>query len=128
MSLEMTLYVSGVTWLAASLQGVTGVGFMILSVPGLILVLPAQVVVPGLILLYLPLGTVQVLQLRGDVDWRRLAYLVGSAAVGLPLGAVILRVTDTTTPAPRISVPASIHPRTRSMVRFSRWESTLPFQ
>jgi len=95
--LEMTLYVSGVTWLAASLQGVTGVGFMILSVPGLMLVLPAQVVVPGLILLYLPLGTVQVLQLRGDVDWRRLTYLVGSAAVGLPLGAVILRMTDTET-------------------------------
>ena len=97
MSFEIILYVSGVTWLAASLQGVTGVGFMILSVPGLILVLPAQVVVPGLLLLYLPLGTVQVLQLRDDVDWRRLAYLIGSAAVGLPLGAVILRVTDTET-------------------------------
>ncbi|MFQ6031080.1 MAG: sulfite exporter TauE/SafE family protein [Dehalococcoidia bacterium] len=97
MSLEMTLYVSGVTWLAASLQGVTGVGFMILSVPGLILVLPAQVVVPGLILLYLPLGVIQVLQLRGDVDWWRLFSMVGSAVIGLPLGALILTETDSET-------------------------------
>jgi uncharacterized membrane protein YfcA len=84
-------------WLAASLQGVTGFGFMMLAVPGLILGIPAQVVVPALILVWLPLGTVQVVQLRRDVDWRLLAYLVASAVVGLPLGAMILRETDTET-------------------------------
>ena len=97
MTPETVFYVSGVMWLAASLQGVAGFGFMMLAVPGLILGAPAQVVVPALILTWLPLGTVQVVQLRANVDWGLLAYLVGSAAFGLPLGAVILRETDTET-------------------------------
>ena len=59
----MILYASGIMWLAASLQGVTGFGFMLLAIPGLILWLPAQVVVPALILVWIPLGTVQVLHL-----------------------------------------------------------------
>ena len=95
MTTAMVFYVSGVMWLAASLQGVTGFGFMLLAVPGLILAAPAQVVVPALILVWLPLGTVQVMQYRADVDWRLLAYLVASAVVGLPLGAMILRQIDT---------------------------------
>ncbi len=95
MTTAMVFYVSGVMWLAASLQGVTGFGFMMLAVPGLILAAPAQVVVPALILVWLPLGTAQVMQYRADVDWRLLAYLVASAVIGLPLGAMILRQTDT---------------------------------
>ena len=90
----MVLYTSGVLWLAASLQGVTGFGFMLLAIPGLILWLPAQVVVPALILVWIPLGTVQVLHLRRDVDWRLLGHLVASAVMGLPLGAFILLEAD----------------------------------
>ena len=90
----MILYASGIMWLAASLQGVTGFGFMLLAIPGLILWLPAQVVVPALILVWIPLGTVQVLHLRKDVDWKLLAHLLVSAVIGLPLGAVILLETD----------------------------------
>ena len=96
-SAETIFYASGVIWLAASLQGVTGFGFMMLALPGLILGFPAQVLVPALILIWLPLGTAQMLQLRADVDWRTLAYLAGSAAVALPLGAMVLREVDTET-------------------------------
>ena len=54
-------------------------------------------VVPGIVLLYLPLGVAQIIQLRRDVDGRRLATLTVSSALMVPLGAVILREVDTAT-------------------------------
>ena len=97
MGWETGLYVFGVVLSAASLQGITGAGLMILSVPALVVVLPATVVVPGIVLLYLPLGVVQLIQLRRDVDRRRLAMLTVSSALMVPFGAVILSEVDTVT-------------------------------
>ena len=87
-------YASGVFWVAGSLQGLTGFGFNLLSVPAMVLWFPAQVVVPGVLMSYLPLGTGQFVQLRRDVDWKVLGTIVGCAVVGMPLGAFILRDTD----------------------------------
>ena len=97
MGWETGLYVFAVVLSAASLQGVTGAGMMILSVPALVVALPATVVVPGIVLLYLPLGIAQIIQLRRDVDRRRLAMLAGSSTLMVPLGAVILSEVDTVT-------------------------------
>ncbi len=97
MGWETGLYVFGVVLSAASLQGITGAGLMILSVPALVVVLPATVVVPGIVLLYLPLGVAQLIQLRRDVDRRRLAMLTVSSALMVPFGAVILSEVDTVT-------------------------------
>ena len=97
MGWETGLYAFAVVLSAASLQGITGAGMMILSVPPLVVALPATVVVPGIVLLYLPLGLAQIIQLRGDVDRRRLAILVASSALMVPLGAVMLREVDTVT-------------------------------
>ena len=97
MGWETGLYVFGVVLSAASLQGITGAGLMILSVPALVVVLPATVVVPGIVLLYLPLGVAQLIQLRRDVDRRRLAMLTVSSALMVPFGAVILSEVDTLT-------------------------------
>ncbi|MDA0747662.1 MAG: sulfite exporter TauE/SafE family protein [bacterium] len=95
MSVEVILFMSGIVFVAASLQGITGFGFMLLSLPGVILYYPAQVAVPALLIVYLPLGLVQWVHLRRDIDRRLLAYLLFSALLGLPLGAMILRDTDT---------------------------------
>ncbi|MDX1410181.1 MAG: sulfite exporter TauE/SafE family protein, partial [Saprospiraceae bacterium] len=97
MSWEIALYVCLVVWLASTLQGIIGAGFNIISVPALVVILPAQLVVPGLVGLYLPLLIVQVLQLRSDIDWRRLVTLAGSSVVMLPIGAMILKDTDAVT-------------------------------
>ena len=97
MGWETGLYAFAVVLSAASLQGITGAGMMILSVPPLVVALPATVVVPGIVLLYLPLGLAQIIQLRGDVDRRRLATLAASSALMVPLGAVMLREVDTVT-------------------------------
>ncbi len=87
-------YASGIFWIAGSLQGVTGFGFNLLSVPALVLWFPAHVAVPGVLMSYVPLGTGQFIQLRRDVDWKVLGVIVGSAVVGMPLGALLLRDTD----------------------------------
>ena len=97
MSWETGLYAFAVVLSAASLQGITGAGMMILSVPPLVAAMPATVVVPGIVLLYLPLGTAQIIQLRRDIDRRRLATLLLSSAPMVPLGALILREVDTVT-------------------------------
>ena len=95
MGWETGLYVFAVVLSAASLQGITGVGMMIVSLPPLVVVLPATVVVPGMVMLYLPLGAAQIIQLRRDVDRPRLTTLVASSALMVPLGAMILRDIDT---------------------------------
>ena len=97
MSWEPGLYVFAVVLSAASLQGITGAGMMILSVPPLVVAMPATVVVPGIVLLYLPLGTAQIIQLRRDVDRRRLTTLAVSSALMVPPGALILGTVDTVT-------------------------------
>lgn len=96
-SIEMVVLVSGVIFLAASLQGVTGFGFNLLAVPPLIILFPAQVVVPGLVVLFPALGFAQVIQLWREVDRGLLAWWTVSALVALPFGALILRNTDTHT-------------------------------
>ena len=91
---ETILFVSGMMWAATTLQALTGFGFMMLSVPFLVLALPAQVVVPGLILMWLPLGTVQMMEHWRWVNRRALTYMVLGGVVTLPVGAVILRQVD----------------------------------
>jgi len=94
---EVWAYVSGVVWLAATLQGVTGFGFMMLCLPLLVLQYPAKVVVPGTILIYLPLGAAQALQSRRDIQWPTLVQIAVGAVTTLPLGAWALRDADTLT-------------------------------
>lgn len=93
---EMVL-VSGVIGFAATVQGLSGFGFNMLAVPMLVLFFPPQVVVPGVILTYIPLGIAHVWQLRKDVDLRLWAMMIGSAALAVPFGALVLRDTDTVT-------------------------------
>ena len=84
-------------WIASSLQGLTGFGFNLLAVPALVLWFPAQIAVPGTMMAYLPLGTAQFIQLRRDVNYKALVLIVGAAVIGMPVGAIILRDTDTET-------------------------------
>ena len=84
MGWETGLYVFAVVLSAASLQSITGAGMMIISVPPLLVALPATVVVPSMVLVYTPLGGAQLIQLRRDVDWRRLAILLVTSALMAP--------------------------------------------
>ncbi|HCR18894.1 MAG TPA: hypothetical protein DIU35_15545 [Candidatus Latescibacteria bacterium] len=91
------LYVSVAMFVAATLQGVTGFGFMLLALPVLVVGFPAQIVVPALFMSWIPLGTIQHIQFRYQVDWRILIWFAVPGLVGLPLGVYILSNTDTLT-------------------------------
>ncbi|MGA1196456.1 MAG: sulfite exporter TauE/SafE family protein, partial [Candidatus Latescibacterota bacterium] len=69
-SYDAVLLISGVILVAASLQGITGFGFNMLAVPALILVYSPQVVVPGVIMSFIPLGLLQTLLMWRLIDFR----------------------------------------------------------
>lgn len=96
-SLETMMVISGVIMTAATLQGITGFGYNLLAVPILILIYPPQVVVPGVLMSYIPLGLAQTFMLRRLIDFRILATFVVSAFFALPFGAYILAQADTET-------------------------------
>ena len=86
--------VSGVLGAATAIQGVAGFGFMLLGLVGLIQVYAPQIAVPALIVVYIPVGIAQTIQLRRDVDLRLLATWVAGAVVGVVPGTLVLTVID----------------------------------
>ena len=88
-------WVSGVLAIAATIQGVAGFGFMLIGAAGLIQIYPAQLVVPGLVMVYIPLGIAQSYQVRHQIDWSLLGTWGGSALLGLLPGTLILSAVDT---------------------------------
>ena len=91
---ELILYVNGVLFVAASLLLLAGFGFMMLAVPALVIVLPPQVVVPMLMMVWLPMGVVLIWSMRKDIDGRILLGFSLPALLGIPVGAVLLRDAD----------------------------------
>ena len=90
-------WVSGILVIAATIQGVAGFGFMLVAVAGLIQIYPAQLVVPGLALVYIPLGLAQTFQARKQIDLPMLRTWSISALVGMVPGTLILLAFDTVT-------------------------------
>tara|TARA_A100001037_G_scaffold292527_1_gene307973 strand:+ start:2167 stop:2898 length:732 start_codon:yes stop_codon:yes gene_type:complete len=90
-------WVSGTLAIAASIQGVAGFGFMLIAAAGLIQLYPAQLVVPGLALVYIPLGIAQTFQVRRQVDVPLLRAWMLSALFGLLPGTLILTAVDSLT-------------------------------
>lgn len=90
-------WVSGVLAVATTIQGVAGFGFMLIAAAGLIQVYPAQLVVPGLALVYVPLGVAQTIQVRRDVDTGLLVPWTAGGLVGLLPGTLVLTAVDSLT-------------------------------
>ncbi len=94
---EQVAWVSGTLAVAGTIQGVAGFGFMLIAAACLIQVYPAQLVVPGLSLAYIPLGIAQFSQVRHKVDWSLLRTWLGSALIGLLPGTLVLTAVDSIT-------------------------------
>ena len=90
-------WVSGILVIAATIQGVAGFGFMLIAAAGLIQIYPAQLIVPGLALIYIPLGIAQTIQVRREIDKHLLGAWVISALVGVLPGTLVLTFVDTLT-------------------------------
>lgn len=71
---------------AAFVRGYSGFGFAALLVSGAALVMDPLRLVPMVLVVDAAMTLQQARGIRRDIDWRRVAGLLGGAAVGVPLG------------------------------------------
>jgi len=96
MSDSLTLIIAGflTIFLAGTIQGLTAYGFVLVSVPILIIFLPPKVVVPLVVMHRLLISLVILYKTRKWVDLKRIWPLLITSLTGLPLGIYLLIVLD----------------------------------
>jgi uncharacterized membrane protein YfcA len=97
MTAEMTTYVFllAVTFLAGLIQGLSGFGSVLLSLPVLILFLDVKTAIPLVALIALALNVQLLIQLRQHLEWRRVYPLLAGTLLGVPAGVFLLKHLDT---------------------------------
>lgn len=94
----MTALIVGMIFLLAGLiQGLTGFGSALVAIPLLCLVIDIKTAVPLCMLNSLIITTTLVLQLKKDVDRRKIMPLCLSAIPGILVGVTVLKMVDATT-------------------------------
>jgi hypothetical protein len=93
----MTTYVLllTVTFLAGLIQGLSGFGSVLLSLPLLILFLDVKTAIPLTALIALALNVMLIIQLRQHLEWRRVYPLLAGTLLGVPAGVFLLKRLDT---------------------------------
>lgn len=79
-----------VTFFAATVAGMTGFGYGLVSVPLLVLVLPPRLVVPAVTTHIFLISLLILLEVIRQVDLRRIWPLMATGLIGLPLGVYAL--------------------------------------
>jgi hypothetical protein len=97
MAAEVTTYVLllAVTFLAGFIQGLSGFGSVLLSLPLLILFLDVKTAIPLVALIALALTVLLLIQLRQHLEWRRIYPLLAGTLFGVPVGVFLLKRLDT---------------------------------
>lgn len=97
MDISLTVVVSILIILfAATVAGLGGFGFSLISAPLLVIFIPSREVVPIIILLSIFLNLVLFLRTRKDFQPRRIWPLMVGGAIGIPFGTCLLLVADPT--------------------------------
>ena len=78
------------TFFAATVAGITGFGYGLVSVPLLMLALPPKVVVPAVTTHIFLVSLLILLEVIKKVDLRRIWPLMVTGLMGLPLGVFVL--------------------------------------
>ncbi len=86
----VTGYCLAIVFAAALIRGYSGFGFSALIVTGLSPVLPPAEVVPIAVLLEIAASLHLAGQVRKDVEWKLMAWLLPSAAITMPVGVYFL--------------------------------------
>lgn len=71
---------------AAALSALTGFGYALVAAPFLVLVFPPQLVVPVVMVSWVPLAVFLFREARGEMNYRRIGQWLIGAALGIPLG------------------------------------------
>ena len=88
----LLLFGGAVTFFAATVAGITGFGYGLVSVPLLMLALPPKVVVPAVTTHIFLVSLLILLEVIKKVDLRRIWPLMVTGLMGLPLGVYVLLV------------------------------------
>ena len=90
----MLLYGALAVYLGGLIQGLTGFGFSMVTVPLLVIFISPKMVVPAVLILSLVVNMVLFLKLREWVDLRRIRSLIIFGIAGMPVGVFLLVVLD----------------------------------
>lgn len=85
---------SGIILFAAAIQGITGFGFSLLSVPLLAFLMPLEVIVPVLVIFSLGLNIIVFTRVKGHVNKGQIVLLICFGFIALPIGIWALRFID----------------------------------
>lgn len=84
------LLFAAVAFAAICVHSFAGFGSALVAMPILTALRPPQEVLPAFTLMVLVLDVVLLLETRAHADWRRVAFLLAGAALGVPLGIFAL--------------------------------------
>jgi uncharacterized protein len=91
---QTILIVNLILGVAAFISSLTGYGYALVATPFLVLVFPPQLVVPVVMISWVPLAFLLVLKTRARMQFPRIGRWLAGAAVGIPLGVYGLARID----------------------------------
>lgn len=92
--MEQLIYLGGVTLLGGFIQGFSGFGFVLISLPLLAIFLDVKIAIPLTSLMGVVLTGFLLLTLWKDFEWRRVWPLLIGALPGVPIGIFILKALN----------------------------------
>jgi uncharacterized membrane protein YfcA len=92
--MEIYFYLTGIAFLAGFIQGLSGFGSVLLSLPLMVLFLDIREAIPLVNLMGVILSVMLIVQLRTHWDWGKILPLLAGALPGIPIGVYLLKRMD----------------------------------
>lgn len=94
--MDVICYLCLVSFFAGLIQGFSGFGSVLLSLPLLSLFLDVKIAIPLMALAGLPLTAFLLIPLWSSIEWRKISPLLIGSLVGAPIGVYLLHVLNST--------------------------------
>ncbi len=92
--MEIYIYLTVIAFLAGFIQGLSGFGSVLLSLPLMVLFLDIREAIPLVNLMGVILTVMLIIQLRAHWDWGKVMPLLAGALPGIPVGVYLLKRMD----------------------------------
>lgn len=91
---DIYLYLTVVAFLAGFIQGLSGFGSVLLSLPLIALFLEFKVAVPFMTVCGIMLSLILIIQLRSSWEWNKVYPLLVGSVPGIPIGTYMLKTLE----------------------------------
>jgi len=92
--LEVYIAICAIAFVAGFIQGLTGFGSVLLSLPLIALFLEFKTAVPFMTICGIVLSLILIIQLRSAWDWKKIYPLLIGSLPGIPIGTYMLKTLD----------------------------------